>query len=119
MSWPMTLRNLLHYFRLLPDKRFLFGGRGGTDSSNGAAEGYRQQLTQTFRHLFPAWTQAEITHFWRGFVCLAYDRVPYIGPLDEAKTVWTALGLSRQWCGHGLMVRPRCCPHDAKQNGAK
>src|SRR5690606_25782292 len=24
-------RNLLHYFRLLPDGRFLFGGRGGTD----------------------------------------------------------------------------------------
>ena len=46
-------RNLLHYFRLLPDRRFLFGGRGGTDSSNAAAAGYRQHLTQSFHHLFP------------------------------------------------------------------
>ena len=30
-------RNLLHYFRLLPDGRFLFGGRGGTDASDGGA----------------------------------------------------------------------------------
>jgi glycine/D-amino acid oxidase-like deaminating enzyme len=84
-------RNLLHYFRLLPDNRFLFGGRGGTNSSNASALDYRNHLTKTFHHLFPAWAQAEITHFWRGFVCLSYDRVPYLGPLDDNKTVWTAL----------------------------
>jgi glycine/D-amino acid oxidase-like deaminating enzyme len=84
-------RNLLHYFRLLPDKRFLFGGRGGTNSSNASAADYQTQLTQRFHKLFPTWTKAEITHFWRGFVCLTYDRVPYVGPLDEKKTVWTAL----------------------------
>jgi glycine/D-amino acid oxidase-like deaminating enzyme len=84
-------RNLLHYFRLLPDNRFLFGGRGGTDASNAGAEPMRQALTATFHRLFPAWANAEITHFWRGFVCLAYDLVPYLGPLDEKKTVWTAI----------------------------
>ena len=84
-------RNLLHYFRLLPDNRFLFGGRGGTESSNPSAIGYRGTLTDTFHRLFPAWVNVEITHFWRGFVCLARDRVPYVGALDDAKTVWTAL----------------------------
>jgi glycine/D-amino acid oxidase-like deaminating enzyme len=84
-------RNLLHYFRLLPDNRFLFGGRGGTDSSNNSASDYQRQLTHRFHEMFPAWSSAEITHFWRGFVCLAYDRVPYIGPLDEKKSVWTAV----------------------------
>ena len=84
-------RQLLHYFRLLPNKRFLFGGRGGTDSSHASAADYRHHITQTFHHLFPAWAQAEITHFWRGHVCLSYDRVPYVGPLDDGKTVWTAL----------------------------
>lgn len=84
-------RNLLHYFRLLPGNRFLFGGRGGTDSSAVAAPAYRAYLTQTFHRLFPAWAQAEITHFWRGFVCLSHDLVPYVGSLDERKTVWTAL----------------------------
>lgn len=84
-------RNLLHYFRLLPGKRFLFGGRGGTDSSAAAAAGYRAYMTETFQRMFPAWKDAEITHFWRGFVCLAHDLVPYVGALDEGKTVWTAL----------------------------
>jgi glycine/D-amino acid oxidase-like deaminating enzyme len=84
-------RNLLHYFRLLPDKRFLFGGRGGTDSSHAAAASYQVKIIKMFRSLFPAWAETEITHFWRGFVCLSYDRVPYVGPLDEQKTVWTSL----------------------------
>jgi glycine/D-amino acid oxidase-like deaminating enzyme len=84
-------RHLLHYFRLLPDKRFLFGGRGGTDSSNGSMANYQAKLTQSLHRMFPAWSKVETTHFWRGFVCLSYDRVPYIGPLDDNKSVWTAL----------------------------
>jgi glycine/D-amino acid oxidase-like deaminating enzyme len=84
-------RNLLHYFRLLPDNRFLFGGRGGTKSTMASTPQYQSYLTKSFHHMFPAWAQADITHFWRGFVCLSYDRVPYVGALDEGKTVWTAL----------------------------
>jgi glycine/D-amino acid oxidase-like deaminating enzyme len=76
---------------MLPNNRFLFGGRGGTDSSDGAADTYRQQLTATFHRYFPAWSGVGITHFWRGFVCLTYDRVPYIGALDDRKSVWTSL----------------------------
>ncbi len=84
-------RNLLHYFRLLPNGRFLFGGRGGTDASDPGGQAYRAVLTRAFHDLFPAWRDADITHDWRGFVCLAFDRVPYVGALDEARTVWTAL----------------------------
>jgi glycine/D-amino acid oxidase-like deaminating enzyme len=84
-------RKLLHYFRLLPNGRFLFGGRGGTDASDSGGEAYRSVLTAAFNELFPAWQNVEITHYWRGFVCLAYDLVPYIGALDERQTVWTAL----------------------------
>ena len=84
-------RNLLHYFRLLPDGRFLFGGRGGTDASAEGDAAYRPVLTGAFHRLFPAWRDAEITHFWRGYVCLAYDRVPFIGALDGRRSVWTAI----------------------------
>jgi glycine/D-amino acid oxidase-like deaminating enzyme len=84
-------RKLLHYFRLLPNGRFLFGGRGGTDASDQGGAAYRAVLASAFHELFPAWREVEITHYWRGFVCLAYDLVPYIGALDETKTVWTAI----------------------------
>jgi glycine/D-amino acid oxidase-like deaminating enzyme len=84
-------RKLLHYFRLLPNGRFLFGGRGGTDASDGGGDAYRPTLLKAFAELFPAWADVGITHYWRGFVCLSHDLVPYIGTLDEKKTVWTAI----------------------------
>ena len=84
-------RKLLHYFRLLPDGRFLFGGRGGTDASDPGGEAYRHVLSKAFHELFPAWREADITHFWRGFVCLSYDLVPFMGALDERQSVWTAI----------------------------
>ncbi len=118
-GWTSTLmaydsRNLLHYFRLMPDGRFLFGGRGGTDASDEGGKAYRPVLEGAFRKLFPAWRDVEITHYWRGFVCLAYDLVPYVGALDEKQTVWTALAYHGNgvamgtWCGRavaGLMTK--------------
>jgi glycine/D-amino acid oxidase-like deaminating enzyme len=71
-------RNLLHYFRLLPNRRFLFGGRGGTDTTAAGGTHYRDTITCAFNRHFPAWRDVEITHYWRGLVCLAYDRVPYV-----------------------------------------
>jgi glycine/D-amino acid oxidase-like deaminating enzyme len=84
-------RNLLHYFRLLPDGRFLFGGRGGTDASDQGVGPMKRHMTTVLRQMFPVFGRAEITHFWRGFVCLAYDLVPYVGALDRRKSVWTAI----------------------------
>jgi glycine/D-amino acid oxidase-like deaminating enzyme len=84
-------RNLLHYFRLLPGGEFLFGGRGGTDASDWGAAPMKQHMIATLLDMFPVFGEAEITHFWRGFVCLSYDLVPYVGALDDRKTVWTAL----------------------------
>jgi glycine/D-amino acid oxidase-like deaminating enzyme len=84
-------RILLHYFRLLPNGRFLFGGRGGTDASNAGHQPQRQRLTAHFHDLFPEWRHVEITHYWRGFVCLTADRLPYVGALDDRKSVWTSI----------------------------
>lgn len=101
-------RHLLHWFRLLPNHRFLFGGRGGTDASDRGAQPMRHSLTAAFHDLFPAWRDVEITHFWRGFVCLAYDLVPYVGALDDKKSVWTAIAYHgngvamASWCGRAL-----------------
>jgi glycine/D-amino acid oxidase-like deaminating enzyme len=84
-------RRLLHYFRLLPDGRFLFGGRGGTDSSDRGLAPLENRLRGNFDRLFPGWAHAEHTHFWRGLVCLSRNLVPYIGPLDAGRRVWTSI----------------------------
>ncbi|TCT08412.1 glycine/D-amino acid oxidase-like deaminating enzyme [Tepidamorphus gemmatus] len=80
-------RNLLHYFRLLPDGSFLFGARGGVDASPDSLAAMRANLTRQFHRMFPAWQGVEITHFWRGFVCLARDLVPHVGRLPDDPSV--------------------------------
>jgi glycine/D-amino acid oxidase-like deaminating enzyme len=93
-------RKLLHYFRMLPNGRFLFGGRGGTDGSEGAGIAYRQTLLSHFHRMFPAWRDVAITHYWRGYACLSYDLVPYVGALDDGGSVWTAIA----WHGNGVAM---------------
>ncbi|HXH03383.1 MAG TPA: FAD-dependent oxidoreductase [Candidatus Competibacteraceae bacterium] len=84
-------RQLLHYFRLLPDGRFLFGGRGGLSAAPDSAEHHRAWLTRHFQRMFPAWRGVEISHFWNGLLCLAYDLHPHLGELPEASGVYFAL----------------------------
>jgi glycine/D-amino acid oxidase-like deaminating enzyme len=85
------LLNLLHYFRLLPDGRFLFGGRGGVSAEPGALARQSRRIEAAFRRYFPAWAGAEITHRWSGFVCLAADLVPHIGAWEDEPSTYFAL----------------------------
>ncbi len=91
-------RKLLHYVRLLPDGRFLFGGRGGWDASPLAKQRMRSQMEVDFRQMFPAWSQVEFTHFWNGFVCLSSDLVAHISNPGGDSSVWSALA----WQGSGI-----------------
>ncbi len=101
-------RNLLHYFRLLPDGRFLFGGRGGLDARPQSAAPMRARLERELRELFPAWRTVETTHFWRGYANLAADFVPHIGPLPDDGTVFVGLAYHGNgvamgtWAGRAL-----------------
>lgn len=105
-------RRLLHYFRLLPDGRFLWGGRGGISGSPGAALRARQKLRHTFEHHFPAWRHVETEFFWRGLVCLSRPLVPFVGRLGDGLyaalayhgngvsfTAWAGRALARQVAG--------------------
>ncbi len=101
-------RNLLHYFRLLPDGRFLFGGRGGIDAAPHAVQRMRRKLRRAFEAMFPAWRLVETERFWFGFVCLAYKLVPYVGPIGDMPNAWTSLAYHgsgvamASWCGDAL-----------------
>lgn len=88
-------RNLLHYFRLMPDGRFLFGMRGGLLSSPRSDRRAAQAAVSDFRKMFPAWADADITHTWSGMVSVARNQTPFIGPVPDMPGVWAGL------CYHG------------------
>ncbi len=84
-------RNLLHYFRLLPDKRMLLGSRGGLSADPGTEAAKRADMRKRLGMLFPEWKDVEISHFWRGFVCMAADLTPHVGRLPDDGSVIHAL----------------------------
>jgi glycine/D-amino acid oxidase-like deaminating enzyme len=84
-------RGLLFYVRLLPDRRFLFGARGGLDASPASMAAQRAFLEARLGALFPAWRGIETTHAWRGPVCLSARLCPHLAVLEDDGTVCCAL----------------------------
>ncbi|MCM2562861.1 FAD-binding oxidoreductase [Lutimaribacter sp. EGI FJ00015] len=76
-------RYLLHYFRLMPDGRFLFGRRGGLTSSAGADRAAIRTTRAHFDAMFPAWAKVETPYNWSGMVCLSAGLVPFCGPIPN------------------------------------
>ncbi|SNZ06734.1 NAD(P)/FAD-dependent oxidoreductase [Cohaesibacter gelatinilyticus] len=93
-------RNLLHYFRLMPDGRFLFGMRGSWDASESGLKRFENEVRKHFNRMFPTWAGVEHDYFWSGLVCMTYSGLPYIGPIEGSPNVWAALG----YHGNGLAM---------------
>ncbi len=74
-------RELLHYFRLLPDRRFLFGMRGAVRSSSQADQKMKSIVRRHFERMFPAWAHVESPFSWSGMLCLSAELVPFCGEI--------------------------------------
>jgi glycine/D-amino acid oxidase-like deaminating enzyme len=85
-------RHLLHYFRLMPDGRFLFGMRGGLRATPRAEAALSRKIRADFHRLFPEWTDIDITHEWSGLLCLMRSLTPFAGPVPEMPGVYAAMG---------------------------
>ncbi|WP_300512879.1 FAD-binding oxidoreductase [Aliiroseovarius sp.] len=85
-------RKLLHYFRLLPDGRFLIGTRGNVAASLDGQTAMRTKTRTDLARMFPAWTDVETPHFWSGLLCLTRKLTPYAGPLGDWPNAWAGLG---------------------------
>jgi glycine/D-amino acid oxidase-like deaminating enzyme len=92
MSPAITSLNLLNYFRLLPDRRFLFGGRGSANGSDRQSMQNFAGLTERFHELFPGWREVPIDYRWHGLVCMTRRLTPAIGRLDDDASVLFAFG---------------------------
>ncbi|MBO6510251.1 MAG: FAD-binding oxidoreductase, partial [Roseibium sp.] len=93
-------RILLHYFRLLPDRRFLFGTRGGIFESPKSLANMRKRARADFERMFPAWAKIESEFSWHGNVCLARDLTPFVGEIPHMEGVYSVMG----WHGSGIAM---------------
>ena len=84
-------RTMLHYFRLMPNRQFLFGLRGGTSGSKADFEHSKKIARADFKRMFPAWKNVETPWFWSGMLCLSRRLVPYTGPLSGMQNAWAGL----------------------------
>lgn len=84
-------RDLLYYFRLLPDRRFMLGARGGTSAAPGGEGAARAWMAERLAAMFPAWAGIEIERYWRGLLCMSADRLPHVGAIDDDPSVFHAL----------------------------
>ncbi len=98
----VNMRHLLFYYRMLPDKRLLFGARGDASGSEAAARHMRQWLARRLGEVFPAFAEVEAAYFWRGLISLTRDLTPAMGRLPEDESVFYALGCH----GNGVNTMP-------------
>jgi glycine/D-amino acid oxidase-like deaminating enzyme len=88
-------RHLLHYFRLMPDNRMLFGVRGGLMATPGSEARAVRRARADFERMFPAWREIETPHSWSGMVCIARRRMPFVGEVPKQPGMFASL------CYHG------------------
>lgn len=93
-------RTLLHYFRLLPDGRFLLGMRGGLSADPAEEAQVRARVRRNFQAMFPAWAGVETEREWTGLVCLTGSFTPYAGPVPGTEGLYAAFG----WHGSGVSM---------------
>ena len=114
------VRNLVFYFRLLPGRVFMFGARGGTSGTPESAARRRAWMERRLARMFPAWSGVETTHFWRGLIAIARDRVLHVARHPDDPTVHYAMayhgnGVSfATWAGRAVAAeiagRPEVAP---------
>jgi glycine/D-amino acid oxidase-like deaminating enzyme len=89
------LKRLTNHFRVEPDGRFLFGGRGGLAEGNDRANS--SHVVAKLHELFPRLKDVPLEFFWSGKVALTMDHLPHLHEL--APGAWAALGCNGRGVG--------------------
>ena len=88
-------RQLLLYFRLDPEGRFVMGGRG--DYSERGTQAQMERLRAASIDMYPQLEQADWAHAWGGFVAMTADHYPHlnrIGPGVVAAVGYNGRGVA-------------------------
>lgn len=93
----MDSRAMKFYYRLLPDNRLLFGGRGAIRGKDAGHQVYAYKLQQGLARTFPSLRHIDAAFYWSGWVSVSLDDFPRIWT-SEDKSLAYAMG----YCGSGV-----------------
>jgi glycine/D-amino acid oxidase-like deaminating enzyme len=93
----MDTRSLKYYYRILPDNRLLFGGRGAIQGAKANDQKYKDALQKGLSETFPELDKLHIDSFWSGWVSVSYDDFPRVHHDKSINTLY-----SGGYCGAGL-----------------
>ena len=97
----LNQRNLLFYYRLLPDNRMLFGARGDLKGNKESSFKMSKWIEKRFKQIFPNWQDIEIEYRWSGFVAFTRDLTPSVGKLPDEE-IYHSFG----YCANGVNSAP-------------
>ena len=103
----VNTKNILYYYRKLPDNRILFGTRGdyiGSDQSN---LDRAKIMEKFFKNIFPDWESISIDYNWRGLIAMSQKLTPSIGKIENEEIYYGfgyhGVGVSSApWTGYQL-----------------
>lgn len=88
-------RNFLHYWRLSPDGRLVFGGR--TSFAPVSVQTARDRLYAAMIDIYPQLAGVRVSHAWTGNVGFTFDQLPH---LTRSEGITYAMG----YCGSGVAL---------------
>lgn len=91
----MDTRTLKYYYRLLPDNRLLFGGRGAVFAKDQDKSVYLNNLKRGLAACFPTLSQLDVDYYWHGFIAAALDDMPHVYQKNN-------IGYILGYCGAGV-----------------
>lgn len=74
-------KRLTHYYRVMSDGRFVFGGRAGATQRESAA--IFRRLEREMTETFPQLAGVPVEYRWSGCVAVTVDGLPHLGRLDD------------------------------------
>jgi len=91
-------RHFLHYFRLTPDRRLLFGGRARfVPETESTVRESAEVLRRGMLDVYPQLQDVRVDYAWGGTLDFAFDTMPHVGKMDGYHY---ALG----YAGHGVAL---------------
>lgn len=107
MDSMIDTRNLLYYYRRLPDNRLLFGGPGAVSGSDAENPRHRDALLAGLTRKFPELDGIAAEYDWGGWVCMSQDGVPHIHELEQSPGIYAALGYSGSGVSYATLAGRR------------